>query len=79
MKEVNQQEEKRKVSSEKNKEYWKNLEYRKKMKKARENGKQRDIESQSNKMKEKWKDPNFRNLVLEKRRKTYEAKKNRGN
>ena len=30
-------------------------------------------------MKEKWKDPNFRNLVLEKRRKTYEAKKNRGN
>ena len=41
MKEVNQQEEKRKVSSEKNKEYWK--------------------------------------LVLEKRRKTYEAKKNRGN
>jgi len=41
MKEVNQQEEKRKVSSEKNKEYWK--------------------------------------LFLEKRRKTYEAKKNRGN
>ena len=36
MKEVNQQEEKRKVSSEKNKEYWKNLEYRKKMKKKLE-------------------------------------------
>jgi len=55
------------------------LEYRKKMKEARENGKQRDVVGQSNKMKEKWKNPEFRKMMLEKRRKSYEAKKNRGN
>jgi len=79
MKDVNSQEEKRKISSEKNKKHWKSLEYRKKMKEARENGKQRDVVGQSNKMKEKWKNPEFRKMMLEKRRKSYEAKKNRGN
>lgn len=46
------------------------------MKIARQNGKQRDIKSQSNKMKEKWKDPDFRKMMLERRKKKNETKKN---